>query len=1698
MRPRKVLQRFLGWVPQSRRSRLLGALAAVTLVAVAVAGSIYLAGRSEAPPATPTPLPPLACDAPPLIDPLPQEREDGWRRVAAPPADDCFSLSPTVEDVSGIAPESGFVLVSKDPLDAAALAERIRAVPALDLEIEPLAAEQASARPDLKADYRYSIRSTEPMASGQVYRFTLLDSAGETPLRTWAFQTQSVLRVVQTLPADQSTEVPLNIGIELTFSHDGVDGVEARWEIAPAVQGRFEVHKRVVAFVPKELQANTLYTVTLKPGVTVPDSELEMTADFRFQFETGSEERTGETPGGPPRLQFSRLTWEASTGEPPALALFGYDAAPAKLTLPFTAYRFAGADKFLAALDEFTSVPTWASFTRSRTTVDTGGLEKAASFEADVPEMGEFGDRYVLFPAPLPAGYYLVEATFEKRQLQALLQVADVAAYVSLSGTRTIVWVNDVVAKSPLRGATVTATDATLSAVTDAAGVAVFDTPKDVIELRSSPYGYTTKETVGNLIVTAADGRKVIVPLVDIFSQYKYFGFREYAFAGDPSLYWRFLYTDRHLYRPSDTVSFWGIVRRRENPPPSQELVVEITGSRYDEKGFYQSSVVVASRVLTTTAAGTFLGQLAIEGVSPGYYELRARAGEQVIASTYVEVADYVKPSYKLDVLPSRRAVFAGDKAEYEVRASFFDGSPVPNLELRITDKSGEGTLTTDESGKAVYSRTASLDGDYGPYSMDFLNVAPTLAEEGEITGSAWVQVFPAALTVDAEATIADGTATVSGTVLEVDLERLNSDAAAAMEDYRGGPAPGRVVSADIVRYSYERIETGESYDFVAKIVRKTYRYQQTRTRIGSESVTSAADGTFTFSFPAGGENSYEVTLRVTDDDGRSFRTEAYAYSPFNYYGMEPVLVPDGQEPYAVGDEVAVTMTVSDRALPAGGGNRYLFYLAQNGIRSHAVSDSPRYSFPFGESDVPNVSVMAVRFTGSTYQEVGYPYSAPFDRSARELTVNVQPGKDRYAPGEDATLEVTVTDREGRPVQAEVLLSAVDEAVFRLQGEAYFFDLDILETLYTSVSSGILRTYASHQYPLSSPAAERGGGGGDRDNFKDVALFQSVTTNAKGHGTATFQLPDNITSWRVTALALSPGLYAGTGLGFVPVGLPLFVDVAMNSSYLSADVASVKVRAFGEALAAGDDVTFQLSSPTLAAQPITVGGKAFEPVDVALPPLKEGRHELTFAVSAKGLKDSVVRSITVVPSRLLRSKSHFYELQPGQSAVLQGAATGPTTVVLSDHNRGRYYPVLRSLSWTYGDRLDQMLARNLAQELLLQHFGEAPDFPAEFTASAYQTADGGIAIFPFADDDLQLSARAAALAPERFGQQALSQYFQTVIDDPEETRERVLIALYGQAALGQPVLAQVQAAAALDDLSPRERLYAGLATAELGDEDTARAIYGKIIAGFGERRGQALRINAGNDQDDILEATSLAAVLAAALRDDYAPLLFEYTLPNYRHETLIELEQISYLVAALPALFSGPVQFTYVLEGEMVRGRLERGESRTLVVSPEQLASLDLRGVDGAVGVTTAYLTPFDPASVEPDPEVSLSRSYPAQSDDAVTLREGALVRITLRWTLGKKAVDGCYQVSDLLPSGLKPVSRLFEQGIRDTTVSYPYLIEGQRVSFCVSRGEPNRPIVYYARVVGTGTYNVEPAVIQSQRANESMNVTGSMEAEIR
>jgi hypothetical protein len=144
--------------------------------------------------------------------------------------------------------------------------------------------------------------------------------------------------------------------------------------------------------------------------------------------------------------------------------------------------------------------------------------------------------------------------------------------------------------------------------------------------------------------------------------------------------------------------------------------------------------------------------------------------------------------------------------------------------------------------------------------------------------------------------------------------------------------------------------------------------------------------------------------------------------------------------------------------------------------------------------------------------------------------------------------------------------------------------------------------------------------------------------------------------------------------------------------------------------------------------------------------------------------------------------------------------------------------------------------------------------------------------------------------------------------------------------------------------------------------------------------------------------------------------------------------------------------------------------------------------IDGAAGVASIYTAPLDPSSVDVDPDVTVTRRY---GRDPAALREGELVQITLTAQFGAQALDGCYQLTDVLPSGLRPVMRTYAWGL-PPEASYPYRIDGQRVSFCVSDAPSNRVATYWARVINTGEFTAEPALIQSMQSAQSLNFSAA------
>ncbi|HEY0249933.1 MAG TPA: alpha-2-macroglobulin family protein, partial [Kofleriaceae bacterium] len=220
----------------------------------------------------------------------------------------------------------------------------------------------------------------------------------------------------------------------------------------------------------------------------------------------------------------------------------------------------------------------------------------------------------------------------------------------------------------------------------------------------------------------------------------------------------------------------------------------------------------------------------------------------------------------------------------------------------------------------------------------------------------------------------------------------------------------------------------------------------------------------------------------------------------------------------------------------------------------------------------------------------------------RTLAVNVSPNVPKLAPGESAKLTVEVKDASGRPVRdAEAAVIVVDEAVLALSSAQFANPIDIF---YGGRASGTTDHYSQAYVKLAKPergVVARGGRrfesangetetrdmvvlektaaeppaeaapttpapapppppppgqpmGGEssgkqnnapiavRSNFNPLAAFSpAVHTGADGRAQVTIKVPDNLTRYRVIAIAVAGDRQFGKGESALTARLPLMV-----------------------------------------------------------------------------------------------------------------------------------------------------------------------------------------------------------------------------------------------------------------------------------------------------------------------------------------------------------------------------------------------------------------------------------------------------------------------------------------------------------------------------------------------------------------------------
>ncbi|HEY4220109.1 MAG TPA: alpha-2-macroglobulin family protein, partial [Myxococcota bacterium] len=424
---------------------------------------------------------------------------------------------------------------------------------------------------------------------------------------------------------------------------------------------------------------------------------------------------------------------------------------------------------------------------------------------------------------------------------------------------------------------------------------------------------------------------------------------------------------------------------------------------------------------------------------------------------------------------------------------------------------------------------------------------------------------------------------------------------------------------------------------------------------VGKCTVSSDAKGAAACDVNPDKPGRYIIKATSTDEKGRHAVTSASAY-----------VLGGGFTSWQQGDSQIVELVADKKIYQPGETARVLVKspwpdaealvtVEREGVllsKRQKVGPTTAVSIPIDDNSIPNVyaTVLIVRgrvaASGGASKEIdpGRPQvragyvMLPVEKKSKRLHVNVDAGAGPQRPGTEVHIKLAVTDSTGKGAPAEVAVWAVDEAVLRLTDYAL---PDPVQSFHPqrglSVRLGEPLVLLVKQQELGEKGRPPGGGGGGgpsgfRSNFKTTAFFvPDVVTDAQGNADVKVKLPDDLTTYRVMALAVNDGDRAGSGRTDLVVTKPLLAIPALPRLARVGDAFSAGVvlhaQKAGDVVVKADLQGLTLDGPAEKTVHIDVN-EAVE-VRFAMKAEHPGRAKLRFSASGGGESDGVEQLLPV-------------------------------------------------------------------------------------------------------------------------------------------------------------------------------------------------------------------------------------------------------------------------------------------------------------------------------------------------------------------------------------------------------------------------------------------------------------------------------------
>jgi uncharacterized protein YfaS (alpha-2-macroglobulin family) len=727
-----------------------------------------------------------------------------------------------------------------------------------------------------------------------------------------------------------------------------------------------------------------------------------------------------------------------------------------------------------------------------------------------------------------------------------------------------------------------------------------------------------------------------------------------------------FLFTERGVYRPADTVHLKGIVRdRRPNQKPFQARL-----SVYDsrEREFL-------TKKITLSAMGSFSEDISLPNGATGYYRaaLQMRDGEAEIsiASHEFQVEEYKPNAFEIVIgdlpksigpvemsLPVSAKYYMGkslSKAQltWSIDANDSGFSPDGFADFRFTDAIADYRLEQHLSRRSYFSKQGKEELD--PHGSATITTSVPLNPKAP---------QPRSIRVLTEVTdINQQTVSNSRT-----FTQHSSDFYLGFREFRALLHEGEVIPLDVVAIRTDGTPTSEPVKVDVQLTRIDWQTNRVETEdeateyrneaklelaarrsLTTAPITKAGDR-WQIGFTAISEplvidrpGHYLLELTATDAAGRQVVTttsfQAYgagvtAWDYRNPFQVETVAEKDG---YQAGETAKVLVKTPIE------GDALVTVEREHVIRSFVTrlsGNAPVIEIPVLPADAPNVFVSVTLLRGA--DDSPRKFKAPEYRigycelkvanPASKLSVYLKPGRKEYQPAEQVSITAEILDHNGKPVKdAEVTLYAVDEGVLSLTGYALPDPLTFFnQPRSLQVSTALTLPTLLSEDPEERDFGNKGyliGGGGDealklRKNFVACAFWNStLRTDAAGKVLAEFTAPDSLTRYRIMAVVqTSEDQFGGAEAAF-EVNKPVMIEPALPRFANVGDLITLRAVVHNTTELAGEaEVRAEFDSCVKTpqyAQIITLGAKQTTAIDIPVEFANTGTAVWKWAVKFK-------------------------------------------------------------------------------------------------------------------------------------------------------------------------------------------------------------------------------------------------------------------------------------------------------------------------------------------------------------------------------------------------------------------------------------------------------------------------------------------------